>query len=221
MDQVGNAYSMTPQQWESDIQQAKAAHIDGFALNIAAQDSYTDAVLGNAYAAAEAVGNFTLFLSFDYESEGPWPISSVISTINSYKSSPAQFNYQGKPLVSTFEGTANANDWPAIIAATGITFLPSWTSLGPSGLAAVLDVVDGAFSWDAWPVGAEDISASSDQAWLNVLGGKPYMMPVSPWFYTNLPQWSKNWLWRGDDLWHDRWQQVIELQPALVEVSFP
>lgn len=44
------------------------------------------------------------------------------------------------------------------------------------------------------------------------------MMPVAPWFYTNLPQWSKNWVWRGDNLWADRWEQIIELQPDLVEV---
>lgn len=32
-------------------------------------------------------------------------------------------------------------------------------------------------------------------------GGKPYMMPVSPWFYTNLPGYHKNWAWKGDNLW--------------------
>jgi glucan endo-1,3-alpha-glucosidase len=37
------------------------------------------------------------------------------------------------------------------------------------------------------------------------------MMPVSPWFYTNLP--SKNWLWRGDDLWPQQWDEVMNLQP--------
>jgi hypothetical protein len=26
----------------------------------------------------------------------------------------------------------------------------------------------------------------------------PYMMPVSPWFFTNLPGYKKNWIWRGD-----------------------
>lgn len=45
------------------------------------------------------------------------------------------------------------------------------------------------------------------------------MMPVSPWFYTNLPEYSKNWLWRGDDLWHIRWQQVLDIQPTFVEVG--
>ena len=49
--------------------------------------------------------------------------------------------------------------------------------------------------------------------------GKAYMMGVSPWFYTNLPRYQKNWLWRGDDLWHHRWEQILDLQPDLVQVS--
>lgn len=48
--------------------------------------------------------------------------------------------------------------------------------------------------------------------------GKPYMMPVSPWFYTNLPGYDKNWLWRGDDTWYQRWLQVWYLQPEFVEI---
>jgi hypothetical protein len=212
---------MSSQDWESDIEQAKTAHIDGFALNIAPYDTFTDAALQKAYAAAESAGNFSLFLSFDYLSEGPWDLQQVITTTNTYKNSPAQFVYQGKPFVSTFEGTNNLFDWPAIIAGTGCFAVPSWTSLGPAGLSPVLDFIDGIFSWDAWPVGASDMDTSSDEQWVSALGGKTYMMPVSPWFYTNLPQWSKNWLWRGDNLWHDRWQQIIETQPALVEVSYP
>lgn len=45
-------------------------------------------------------------------------------------------------------------------------------------------------------------------------------MPVSPWFYTNMPGYSKNWLWRGDDLWFHRWQQVLSLdhQPDYIEI---
>lgn len=69
---------------------------------------------------------------------------------------------------------------------------------------------------------------------MSALGSKPFMMPVSPWFYTNLP--SKNWLWRGDNLrvisdkivgharltiatrWHASWQQAQQLNPALIEI---
>lgn len=209
---------MTSAQWESDIHEAQNAGIDGFALNIGPQDGYTDQVLQMAYSTAEGVGNFSLFLSFDYASAGPWPVDRVIATVNKFKDSPAQFRYNGRPLVSTFEGADNAGDWPSIKSATGCAAVPGWTSHGPSGIASHLDVVDGAFSWDAWAVGAEDKTAGSDEAWMKSLAGKPYMMPVAPWFYTNLPQWDKNWLWRGDNLWHNRWQQVMELQPSLVEV---
>ena len=215
---MGNAAGITSTQWESDIHEAQKAQIDGFALNIGPQDGYTEQVLQKAYGAAEAIGNFSLFLSFDYASAGPWPVDRVVSTINMFKDSPAQFYYQGRPLVSTFEGAANSGDWPNIKSATGCAVIPNWTSLGPSGIASHLDTIDGAFSWDAWAVGAEDKTAGSDMAWKESLAGKTYMMPVAPWFYTNLPQWDKNWLWRGDNLWHDRWKQVMEMQPSLVQV---
>lgn len=45
------------------------------------------------------------------------------------------------------------------------------------------------------------------------------MMPVSPWFYTNLPQFGKNWNWDGDSLWFDRWEEVLDILPQYVEVS--
>ncbi|OJD22393.1 hypothetical protein ACJ73_06261 [Blastomyces percursus] len=209
---------MTYDEWESDIRLAKAASIDGFALNVGPQDSYTDDVLQKAYDAAAVVGDFTLFLSFDYLSGGPWPVDRVIKTINSHKNEPAQFKYENKPLVSTFEGVNNAHDWESIKPATGCFFMPSWTSLGPHGHERVRNIIDGVFSWDAWPIGAQSKSTHTDEAYLSLLGDKPYMMPVSPWFYTSLPQWGKNWLWRGDNLWYDRWQQVIQLQPAMVQI---
>ncbi|GMG54326.1 unnamed protein product [Aspergillus oryzae var. brunneus] len=208
---------MTPDQWELDIIEAQKAHIDGFALNIAPQDHHTDRALQAAYDAAEKIGNFSLFISFDYLSGGPWPADRVITIVNSYKNRKAQFHYEEKPLVSTFEGVGNAGDWPNIKAATGCLFIPCWTSMGPAGIRNVLNDIDGAFSWDAWPVGAEDKKVTNDLEWMKALSGKPYMMPVAPWFYTNLPRWGKNWLWRGDDLWHYRWKQVIELQPPLVQ----
>jgi hypothetical protein len=214
---VGNTQNFAPEDWTNDITLAKQSKIDGFALNIAPQDTTTDALLKAAYDAAAAVGDFKMFISFDYLSGGPWNADEVINKINTYKSHPAQFLYNGEPLVSTFEGVNNAGDWAGIKGATGCFFVPSWTSMGPS-FADHLGEVDGAFSWDLWPEGATDKDTSSDEMWINMLAGKPYMMGVSPWFYTNLPQWDKNWLWRGDDLWFQRWQQIIELQPAFVEV---
>jgi hypothetical protein len=40
-----------------------------------------------------------------------------------------------------------------------------------------------------------------DALYYDFLGLKPYMMPISLWFYTNLPGYGKNWLWRSNDMW--------------------
>lgn len=44
------------------------------------------------------------------------------------------------------------------------------------------------------------------------------MMGVSPWFYTNLPQWDKNWYFASDTLWFDRWQQALEVLPDSIQI---
>jgi len=209
---------MTIDDWTADIQAAKAASIDGFALNIA-NDPYTETSLTNAYTAAQDEGDFSLFLSFDYGNYPGWTTEEVIGNISAYSSYSSQFRYgdNNGPLVSTFEGPDSATDWTAVKASTGCFFMPDWTSV-QGNFANYLSQVDGAFSWDAWPWGGENKNTSSDESWRSILGSKPFMMGVSPWFYTNLPQYNKNWVWNGDDLWYDRWQQAIEFQPDLVEI---
>lgn len=46
------------------------------------------------------------------------------------------------------------------------------------------------------------------------------MMAASPWFYTNLPEYNKNWMWPDHtmSLWPDRWTQILWLQPDYVEI---
>jgi hypothetical protein len=213
---VGNNGMYTETDWYNDIKAAAAALIDGFALNIG-NDDFTDTQLSNAYSAAEKFGNnFKLFLSFDYGAVPDYDASTIIQRINAHSGSPAQCNYDaGKRLVSTFEGPSYAADWGNIKAQTNCFFIPDYSSQSPSGAAAEPNV-DGLWSWNAWPTGPNDLDNSTDIQYLKALAGKPYMMPVSPWFYTNLP--SKNWLWRGDNLWHQRWDEVMNLQPKLVEI---
>lgn len=124
--------------------------------------------------------------------------------------------------MSTFEGPGNAADWTGIKAAVDAVFVPDWSSVAASeavGLGG--GVVDGLFSFDAWPDGAANISTDADKVFQEALaaGKKKYMMPVAPWFFTNLPGFGgKNWLWRGDGLWDRRWRQVAEVQPDWVEI---
>ena len=219
MWQVGNVAEYSIDDWVDDITKAKDAGIDGFALNIGPQDDYTTTQINSAADAANKVQGFTLFLSFDYLIAGvSWDAGRVSSTIKDFasKAGAAQFRYRDKPLVSTFEGADSAGDWAAIKADTDCFFVPDWTSRSPGGIPQ--ENIDGAFSWDAWPHGPVAKDTTSDVAWQAALSGKPYMMGISPWFYTNLPQYGKNWGLRGDDLWSTRWQQAVELQPAFVEV---
>ncbi|KAI9661384.1 MAG: hypothetical protein M1831_003117 [Alyxoria varia] len=212
---VGNTASYSQADWLTQIRDAHNAHVDGFALNIA-NDDYTDAQLTHAYdAAAQSNLPFKLFLSFDYAA-GQWDPSTVTSKINAYKNKPAQYKYRNKPLASTFEGPGQAADWASIKEQTGCFFMPDYSSLGPQDAAAAPNV-DGLFSWEAWSDGSPGSKVpDGDQQYKAALKGKPYMMPVSPWFYRGTGE--PKWVARGDDLWHERWQQVLEAQPEMVEI---
>ncbi|KAK3381989.1 glycoside hydrolase [Podospora didyma] len=216
---VGITYGQTQAQWGHDVNTAKEAGIDGFALNIGPSDHYTDIQLQQAYTAAEKAGNFVLFLSFDMAA-GEWPVSRVVSLINHFKESSAQMTVHGTPFVSTFEGPGWAENWFSVRMQTGGIFLvPDWSSLGPYGVGEKLDLIDGAFSWDAWPKpGQTRVASTEDLIYKHTLNGKKYMMGVSPYFYTKLPQWNKNWYCPSDSLWYDRWQQVLEIMPDFVEI---
>ncbi|KAK8044788.1 hypothetical protein PG993_004812 [Apiospora rasikravindrae] len=224
---VENAKNWDQSQWANDIRLAKDAHIDGFALNIRQDDrSYWNS-LNRAYSAADSVGGFKMILSFDYAGGGPWSPIIVAQAINQFSGYGSYFSEGGKPLVSTFEGPAQAQDWELIKKKTNCMLLPDWSSLGAKqAIDASKGVIDGLFSWAAWPWGNMDSNTYVDASYIQFLeqGGKDYgkdlkfMMPASPWFYTNLPGYNKNWLWRGDDLWFDRWQEVIFLNPDYVEI---
>jgi hypothetical protein len=45
-----------------------------------------------------------------------------------------------------------------------------------------------------------------------------YISVIRLRFFTNLPQYNKNWVWRGNQLWATRWQQAIAMQPEFVEI---
>jgi hypothetical protein len=225
---VGNVASWSEARWEQEIIVAQTAKLDAFALNIAYGDNTVSTSVSNAFAAANAKG-FKLFFSFDYAGgTGPWAEGDVLFYLTNYVNNGAYYHTAGgQPFVSTFEGPGNAADWVAIKAQTNAFFMPDYSSLG-AGPALATGVADGLFSWAAWPWGDRNMDTFVDASYYQVLGksnvlgqpgprGKPYMMGVSPMFYTNLPGYDKNWLWNGDRLWYDRWQEVLFLQPEYVD----
>lgn len=164
-------------------------------MSIAHGDGTNKGSLQAAFHVALSVG-FTLFLTFDNVASGPWPAEDVIDYVNEFKTSPAYFHYNGDPLVSTFgDQIVTATDWPDVIEQTSIFFVPAWPGLGAQQ-AMDTGLPDGLLSWFAWPEGANDKFTTIDASYVAALKGQPYMMPVSPWFFTNLPGYDKNWLWR-------------------------
>ncbi|KAI9927100.1 hypothetical protein MW887_003483 [Aspergillus wentii] len=219
---MSNTGNYSTSDWEDDLKLAKDAHIDAFALNIAYGNPVNDKAISTAFNVAQNI-EFQLFFSFDYAGGGAWPQEDVIKLLETYTPSEAYYRHDKKPFVSTFEGPSNADDWKVIKKITGCFFMPDWSSLGAKkALETGAGVVDGLFSWAAWPWGPNDMQTYDDASYLQYLNqsgiAMPYMMPVSPWFYTNLPRYNKNWLWRGDDLWYHRWNQVHYVKPEFVEI---
>ncbi|PKX89654.1 uncharacterized protein P174DRAFT_435029 [Aspergillus novofumigatus IBT 16806] len=188
---VGNTENFTVDDCTHNMQLALDAHIDAFALNMASGWYYNLQAVANAFAAAP--GN------------GSWPEAEVISMIHEFGALDAYYKYHGKPFASTFEGPGNAKDWINIKAQTECFFMPDLSSVeaGPA-MELAGGATDGLFSWVTWPWGNLNMTTYVDASYNQTLtaAGKPYMMPVSPWFYTNMPGYNKNWLWRGDDLWY-------------------
>ncbi|KAL5336623.1 glycosyl hydrolase family 71-domain-containing protein [Aspergillus crustosus] len=195
---VANAENYTDADWHTDIGHAQTAHIDAFAMNMAYNEHATQDVLSAAFSASDSLG-FKLFFSFDYAGNGNWPEDDVISLINQYKDRSSYYYYKDQPFVSKFEGPSRVEDWVFIKASTGSFFIPDWSSLG-AGPAITTGVTDGLFSWAGWPWGPRDMDTYVDASYLDEEW--PYMMPM----------------WRGDDLWHDHWPEVLFLKPDFVQI---
>lgn len=194
--QVDNTALYTSSDWEREFSLAQEALIDAFVLNIAWNGTSNERQIPLAFQVANSVG-FKLFFSFDYDGNGPWPKDDVLALMTNYQTNGAYYTENSQPLVSTFEGGSNATDWIDIKSETDCFLIPDWSSLGAQDAWEAADnVADGLFSWDAWPSGVRPMDGSVDETYLRVIDKSKYMMAVSPWFYTNLPGYHKNWVWK-------------------------
>ncbi|KAL4938729.1 hypothetical protein BDV06DRAFT_225700 [Aspergillus oleicola] len=222
---VGNTENYTSTYWVSDITLAKASSIDAFALNAGFGEKYNARSFRAAFDTAASL-DFKVFFSFDYSGSNRWPKDQVVDLLSNYTNHEAYFRHSdSRALVSTFEGFQSAEEWGEIKKDVAknvgeencCVFIPDWTSVGLRK-ASSISAIDGLMSWEAWPYGNHPMNTTKDEEYMDLLDGKPFIMPVSPWFYTNLRQFNKNWVWQGDDLWYDRWEEIIDLQPEYVEI---
>ncbi|KAL1961170.1 hypothetical protein VTO42DRAFT_3115 [Malbranchea cinnamomea] len=210
--------------YDADMQRAKSAGIDGFALNIGT-DPYSDQQLQLAYESA-ANNDMKVFISFDFNWWSTAQGTEVGQKIAQYADHPAQLKVDGKVFASSFAG--DGLDVAAVRSAAGqdIFFVPNFhPSYGTN-----LDEVDGLFNWIAWPndgnnkapkPGRNITVRAGDEEYMNALQGKTYMAPASPWFFTHFGSevsYSKNWVFPSDFLWYDRWQELLDLGPDFIEI---
>ncbi|KAM6481503.1 glycoside hydrolase family 71 protein [Trichoderma sp. SZMC 28011] len=221
---VGIVEKFTVQDWLNEIQQAQAIGIDGFALNCAPPwvDSYTPKQLDNAYTAAQQL-NFKMFISFDFAYWSNGDTGNITSFVGKYAAHPAQAVFNGGALVSTFVGDSfNWNPVKSALGSQKLTVIPNMQDPASAGSVSAQFGIDGAFSWYAWPTDGGNsviegpMTTVWDERYIQGLGGRPYMAPVSPWFSTHFN--TKNWVFICEEQPVRRWQQILDMKPALVEI---
>ncbi|KAK6527373.1 hypothetical protein TWF281_010553 [Arthrobotrys megalospora] len=214
----------SPADFDDDMKRAKALGIDAFALNIGV-DPYTDVQLNLAYQSA-ANNGMKVFISFDFNWYHTNQAVEVANKIKQYMNLPAQLYVDNKVFVSSFAG--DGLDVAALRANVGkeIFFAPNFhPEMGTN-----FGTIDGALNWMAWPNNGNNKAPTpghqvsvqqGDQAYIQALAGKPYIAPVSPWFFCHFgPEvpYSKNWVFPSDLLWYDRWVDILKLGPRFIEV---
>ncbi|KAJ7866176.1 glycoside hydrolase family 71 protein [Mycena leptocephala] len=188
---LGVVQTYVQSDWEADMTLAKSIGIDAFALDIG-KDSYNQQQLGFAYAAAANVG-FKVFISFDFAYWTAGDTSTMTTYMQTYATQPGQFMYNNAAFVSSFVGDG----------------YPYRTLESQSGIKL--------FACPNWQPGS---FINNVKKYMTDLGGKPYMMPVSPWFSTHYggDTYNKNWIFYSDWLYQSRWEEALQLQPQFVEI---
>ncbi|KAJ7514300.1 hypothetical protein O6H91_23G037800 [Diphasiastrum complanatum] len=225
--------------FQQEIQLAQKYGIDAFALNTAVWDDEYQTRADNIYQAATGT-DFKLFFSADLS--GGLTAQNLQTMLTRYAHQDAQLYYQSKQFFSTFIGQDTVfsgysdplSSWrDGVLQPAGgnIFFVPFFVTDGSqSSVASVLSkfnsIIDGLFAWDtsAWPYFNGDYnnpSAADDMAYLAACrtAGKLYMASVSPWFFAH--EQRENLVkgnYQGAGLWISHWQQLIRLQPPLVEI---
>lgn len=219
-----NTYSMSTDDYAGQIRRAQQSGIDGFAINIG-PDDWIPGKVPQIYDAAAQCGDFKIFVSLDMNYNYDW--NTLLDYVRNHFDHPNAFRYNGKFFISTFAGQQHSDDewqnsFKNVLAGEGkdIFFVPSFF-YDPNGIFEAHPVMDGWFDWLAWNTGDGYKDTSNDMAALNSANnnGKIYMAGASPWFFTHFGgSWNKNWIYKSEQLWPLRWQQIVEFKPHLVEI---
>ncbi|KAJ6565183.1 glycosyl hydrolase family 71-domain-containing protein [Mycena vulgaris] len=226
--------SVTEQHVKIDIDQAQAAGIQGFSLNIGdPSKSFVSDTLRYMFAYAPTVG-FHLHISMDIwasgDATGGHP-ELFNKLLNQYMHAPGYFTFNNLPYVTTFsDGGLNHTTWATWRASVPAHyFCPNFdgTAGGMSGDDGWWfywgDYLDCIFTWEsAWPVRPGQSKGSASQGSIEVdltllksarARGKTYNMPISSLQYKNA--YSTSVYREGDLTLVKRLLNIVSLGPDL------
>jgi hypothetical protein len=217
--------------YQREIRAAQAAGIDGFALNCGGwtlrEPHYKKRML-LIYQAAEEMGTgFKLFISADYASG--LTFDETRDMVESFRSHPSQFCYDGKPVLSTFGGKRAQTDFVAkeFTGSRAICYVPFYYPTPASEMPnqAQVDQVfrdhsaglDGFFHFGAAGTPAQ-IARSNHllaEKWLGA--GKLFMASVTP-HYRGLGGNYRVYESRGFEGLAQQWEGAIRDKATWVEI---
>jgi glucan endo-1,3-alpha-glucosidase len=227
-------YGPTVQGYEHDIQDAQAAGIDGFALDVGDYDDpaqlyYNTNILLMYLAAQQLNTGFKLFFSVDMGSS----TNAVIDLINTYATWTNTFRYQGLVVVSSF-GQLGLN-WNSIflpLAQKGVSvfFIPHfWPNPvgelptyqeGVSILNTYSNLLSGLFLFGAAGLPYQLAQCNSNYNLAVHQAGKVFMASYTPNYwgcaqYSNGRRYFETDGGEGTIL---QWNSIIQNQPDWVEI---
>ena len=211
--------------YTNDINLAKAAGIDAFAVNFEGPDwALTEGWLTKFYAQAQDL-NFKIFISIDTTSVTDKNIAANVS--KTFATWDSQLKVDGKVVLSSFSVNPPPWDWQTdIIDPIGqpVLFLPGDLTEDPSDILAD-EAGYGHFTWIhpanaavGEPVDGAPTEQSIDEAFAKwQTPSKPWMAGVAPYYFRSLE--PDNWLnAQDDDMWLDRWMNLLKVKPSFIEI---
>ena len=231
-----STYGASVQGYEHDIQDAQAAGIDGFALNVGAYDDptqpYYNANVAFIYSAAAALGTgFKLFFSVDSMTNA----AAIVHMISTYAALPNTFLEGTNVVVSTYGD--NNLDWqnqvfvPLQQQGVSVCFVPFfWPNpieelptyaQGVGVLNTYTNLLNGLFLFGAAGLPYELAQCNSNYTVAVHQAGKLFMASITPSYWgcvqTNLGR--RYFETDGGEGTVTEWQSIIANQPDWVEIT--
>ena len=205
--------------YTQDMQLAKAAGIDAFAVNYGgwgADFGQQDGYLSDFFNAAESAG-MKAFVSIDTTSVTD-PVKAA-SVANAHATSPAQLTINGKVVLSTFSTDLPTWDWKGSVLPSinggNVFFIPGTISddAGSAFSSSAAIGADGCFTW-IHPT----LQSEPDGSFALARGSQKWMAGVAPWFFKRFDA-ADNWSHAQDDaIFIDRFLDLLDIGPDFIEM---